>query len=154
MSDKWEFDKLNAAEQERCKKHKEEFSEERLKTLLDKTRSEWYERYNKSYQDGFEALLAEAGWTRFEYCDEYENRIGWEIGACHPGYVMTLSQHISAGLKILVKTDKNCEIQAKEDRLIVRGDWSKLAPNDSFDLDHYRFKLENGVYSVETREPW
>lgn len=154
MAEKWTFEKLHAADEERCRKHKEEFADERLKVVLDKVRYEWYDRYNKTYQDGFEALLAEAGWERYEYCNEYENRIGFEVGAGHPAYFMTHSQRLSAGLRLLVKTDKKCEIAASEDHLRVRGDWSKMETNDRCDIQRFGFKLENGVYVIQSRESW
>lgn len=149
---KWDFDKLNAAEEQRSKACKEKWSEANLKKAQEKTRSDWYENYNKEYQDGFEALLAEAGWTRWEYCDEYENRIGYDILAGHPTYFMKPYGRFIHGLKLIQGYEKDCEISvdAAKNNFVVRPPsyyvahalLDRICPSDMVEIQRTGFKWD------------
>lgn len=150
---KWDFEKLDAAENERTKKHDADWNYEDFKLKEKDAETKWWIDRNDAYQEGFETLLAEAGWTRREYCDEYEDRIGYEIAACHPSYLMTSSQKVLAGLKLLVKADKDCSIRpyGMDQIWAYSDDWSQLSKNDHFDLLRYDFESKLDGYFVAPR---
>lgn len=149
---KWDFEKLNNAEDARSKAVKDKWSEANLKQLQEKTRSEWYEKYNKEYQDGFEALLAEAGWTRHEYCDEYDRVIGYDIMAGHPSYFMRPFGRFIQGLKMLQSYEENCQvsIDSEKNSIVVRAPsyfpastlLNRVCPSDMVEIKQYGFEWD------------
>lgn len=134
MSEKWGFDKLQEAVHAHEQAHRNKWDEKTFEEKQKADRQAWYISRSDAYQEGFEAVLAKAGWTRLDYCDEYDIRIGWDITAGHPAHFMSPSQRVAWGLKRFVAEDKNCEIITEEKRIIVRG--PSYAPRYTF-MDHF-----------------